>query len=296
MHAEEDVMEQDLAQRLHNATKEQLVLLIQELASHSSTLSMEIEKTLASISTRPPDQSSIDEEFTADTLVLHRPLPSSSTLPFNLEIYRQRLTDYPLRLQQGASPQDIFDDLIVLLQEAEFRADQYDYQQALTIYGLVIDARLALQHLILLPIFDRSIDEFMPVLAMLLSEASSLILSDENSSADDPTPSGIHTDTLSLVGGLHSEPSPLLPSDKRRLWLERLFSLWLRRLDDHYSQENLPDIILEVAWNEDVPLLRSFIEKELHQQPATPHSNIVDFSLQSRTRILEKFLRELPSA
>ena len=290
-------MEQDLVQRLHNATKEQLVLLIQELASHSSTLSTEIEKALATISTRPADQSSTNEEFTADTLVLHRPLPSSSTLPFNLELYRQRLNDYPLRLQQGASPQDIFDDLIVLLQQAESRADQYDYQQALTIYGLVIDTRLALQHPILLPIFDRSIDEFMPVLAMLLSEASSLILSDESSPADnDPTPSNIHADTLSLVGGLHSEPSPLLPSDKRRLWLERLFSLWLRRLDDHYSQENLPDIILEVAWNEDVPLLRSFIEKELHQQPTTPHSNIVDFSLQSRTRILEKFLRELPSA
>lgn len=289
-------MEQDLARRLHNATKEQLILLVQELANHNSALTAEIERALATISTRTPEQPLADDEFMADTLVLRRPLAQQSSFPFNLDLYQQRLSAYPLRLQQGASPQDIFDDLIMLLQEAESRADQYDYQQALSIYALVIDSRLALQHAILISIFDRSIDEFMPVLAMLLSEASSLITSDDGPHTDDDldTSSMSSTEPLSIVGELHNEPSPLLPPDKRRLWLERLFSLWLRRIDGHYSEENLPEVMLEITWNEDVPLLRSLIEKELHQQPANTYSNIVDFSRQSRTRILEKFLRELP--
>ena len=289
-------MEQDLAQRLHHATKEQLVLLIQELANHDPALVAEIERTLAAISTRSLDQSLSNEEFTADALVLRRPLPQQSSLPFNLDLYQERLANYPLRLQQGASPQDIFDDLVLLLQEAESRADQYDYQQALSIYALVIDFRLTLLHTILLPIFDRSIDEFMPVLAMLLSEASSLITSDDDTSGDDSDleiSNMSNIDTLSSITS-RTEPSPLLPPDKRQLWLERLFSLWLRRLDDHYTEENLPEVMLEITWSEDVPLLRSLIETELHRQPASTHSNIVDFSRQSRSRILEKFLRELP--
>ncbi len=285
-------MEPDLTQLLRNATKEQLVLLVQELATHHPTLTTEIRNTLATLSLQPTNQfSTIDDEFSADTLILRRPLAQQSSHPFNFDAYEQRLANYPLRLQQGTSPQDIFDDLIVLLQEAELRADQYDYQHALSIYELVIDYRLTLQNTILLHIFDRSIDEFMPVLAMLLSETSSLTTPDDDSDMDHDITT---IDTLISSKKTRAELSPLLPPEKRQLWLQRLFSLWIKRIDSHYAEENLPEIMLEVAWSEDVILLRSLLEKELHLQPANTYSNIVDFSRQSRTRILEKFLRELP--
>jgi hypothetical protein len=279
-------MEQFLAQRLRNSTKERLVLLVQELVSRHPTLAGEIESML--LSTQPAILSTNDE-FSADMLILRRPLTQQSSHSFNFDVYQQHLVDYPLRLQQGTSPQDIFDDLVVLLQEAEWRADQYDYQQALSTYALVIDYRLALQNTVLIHIFDRSIDEFMPVLAMLLSESSSLTTPDDGPDVDNDV-----TTIEPIARRTHAELSPLLPLDKRQLWLKRLFSLWLKRLDNHYSEENLPEIMLEIAWSEDVVLLRSLIEKELHLQPANTHSNIVDFSRQSRTRILEKFLRELP--
>jgi len=281
-------METDLAQRLRNVTKEHLVLLIQELTSRHPTLTKEIENTLATLSAQPTNLTT-DDEFSADTLVLRRPLSQPSSHSFNFDAYQQRLAGYPLRLQEGTSPQDIFDDLVVLLQEAEWRADQYDYQQALSTYALVIDYRLTLQDTILLNIFDRSIDEFMPVLAMLLSETSSLTTPDDDATIDRDIA------TIELISRrVRSELSPLLPTDKRQLWLQRLFSLWLKRLDNHYNEENLPEIMLEIAWSEDVVLLRALVEKELHIQPSSTHSNIVDFSRQSRTRVLEKFLRELP--
>ncbi len=281
-------METDLAQRLRNVSKEHLVLLIQELTGRHPTLTKEIENTLATFAAQSTNLTA-DDEFSADTLVLRRPLLQPSSHSFNFDAYQQRLADYPARLQEGTSPQDIFDDLVVLLQEAEWRADQYDYHQALSTYALVIDYRLALQNTILLHIFDRSIDEFMPVLAMLLSETSSLTTPDDDSTIDHEIA------TIEPISRhVRTELSPLLPTDKRQLWLQRLFSLWLKRLDNHYSEENLPEIMLEIAWSEDVVLLRALVEKELHQHPTSTHSNIVDFSRQSRTRVLEKFLRELP--
>jgi hypothetical protein len=293
--AEEDSMELDLIQRLRNATKEQLVLLIQELTQRHPMLHTEIEHTLTVASTQQNSpQSPDDEEFSADTLVLRRPLPPQNSLPLDLNLYQQRLLAYSMRLQQGDLPQDIFDDLIAILQDAEMRADQYDYQQALNIYALVIDTRLTVQHIVLAHIFDRSIDEFMPVLAMLLSEVSSLITSEDvyNSPDANDAHNTEHPSNISKV--ITNDLSPLLPTDNRQCWLERLFSLWIKRIDNHQVEENLPEIMLEVAWSEDVSLLQSLIEKELYQQPTSIHSNIVDFSLQSRTRMLEKFLRELP--
>ncbi|GAC1369661.1 MAG: hypothetical protein NVS2B12_18270 [Ktedonobacteraceae bacterium] len=299
-------MEPDVAQLLQHVPREQLILLLQEIVKRHPTLAPEIETMLTTLATpatlsafanRPADQSPpLDDEFTADALILRRPSPQQLPAPFHLDAYRQHMQDYALRMQQGATPQDILDDLVTLLQEAEWRADQYDYQQALTIYALVIDTRLALDNTILIYIFDRALNEFMPVLVTLLSEASSLITSDDdsdtsNATDEHPLPK---IDVLPLSGDALPALSAVLPTEKRQLWLERLFSLWLKRLDSYYTEENLPGVMLEIAWSDDVPLLRSLVEKELQQQPASMHSNIVDFSLQSRTRTLEKFLRELP--
>ena len=82
----------------------------------------------------------------------------------------------------------------------------------------------------------------------------------------------------------------------RQEWLVRLFVLWLRRLDAHHVEENVPEILLNVAWSEDVALLRSLIQGELQRQPVSERSNIVDFTQQYRARTLDKFLKELPRA
>ena len=87
---------------------------------------------------------------------------------------------------------------------------------------------------------------------------------------------------------------PLLLPQVRQHWLERLFALWLRRLDARKIEEDLPEIILDVAWSEDIQLLRGLAQNELQPLPRGPHSNIVDFARQYRTKALEKFLKELP--
>ena len=56
----------------------------------------------------------------------------------------------------------------------------------------------------------------------------------------------------------------------------------------------MPGIMLDVAWSEDMPLLRNLAQNELQKQPRSEHSNIVDFTSQYRTKALEKFLKELP--
>ncbi|HLJ32946.1 MAG TPA: hypothetical protein VKU38_04810, partial [Ktedonobacteraceae bacterium] len=73
-----------------------------------------------------------------------------------------------------------------------------------------------------------------------------------------------------------------------------LFHLWLKRLDAHRVEEDLPDIMLNVAWSEDILLLRTLTQNELQKHPRSEHSNIVNFTQQYRTKALEKFLKELP--
>ena len=87
--------------------------------------------------------------------------------------------------------------------------------------------------------------------------------------------------------------SPLLSPEVRHRWLRRLFALWLKHLDAHRVEEDLPELILDVAWNEDALLLRSLAQAELQRQPDTSHSNIVDFGRQYRTKALEKFLKDV---
>jgi len=278
---EDAVMESELEHRLRQASKEQLVLLLQELTVRHPVLLTEIAEMLSQFSDEAEDESDseIDNEATEnwdfsggdDDLVELRSIPRPSLPSLDLENRGQRINSYMQRLQHGESQQSIGSDLLHLLQEAEVRADQHDYQGALDLYALVLDKRLLEQDTTLVSIFDRALDEVMPFLEALLSEASSSIMFDAS---------------ISL--------SPLLTPVMRRSWLERLFSLWLKRLDLYRVEEDMPEIMLDMAWNEDIALLRTLIQDELQPLRQSDHSNIVDFSRQYRVRALEKFLKELP--
>ena len=269
-------MEQELERRLHAASKEQLVLLLQELSARHPVLLEEMTSILAQFSEEDDvELVSTDDEWDFhgdnDDLSAFHMAPRSALPSLDLEKRSQQLSSYKERLQSGESQQSLGNDLLHLLQEAEVRADQHDYQGALDLYALVLDKRLLEQDPLLISIFDKALDEVLPFLETLLSEASSSIMFDASTSL-----------------------SPLLTPVMRRSWLERLFSFWLKRLDLHSMEEDLPEIILDVAWNEDVPLLHTLVQEELQQLRQADHSNIVDFSRQYRMRALEKFLKELP--
>lgn len=298
-------MEPKLDRRLQHANREQLYLLLQGLLVRHPPLLTEIGEILdglesltgaenirglqpfplrrdeAEYSADTNSNGNLDEEeatedwdFSGDELVtFHAPQPQPILLPLDLENYRLRLASYSERLQQGASSQEILDDLTELLEEAETRAEHHDYQSALMLYALVIHERLAEATPLLTDIFDRAIDDIMPILETLLSEASSNI-------------------TFDLSNSL----LPLLPNDERHRWLESLFALWLKHLDNHRIDECITEMLLNIAWNEDIPLLRQLVQKALSQQSQPTHTNIVDFARQYRIRALEKFLKELPLA
>ncbi len=281
-------MKLELEDQLQRANKKQLHLLIQELAVRHPPLKVEIvellekvcglsvspgllEATVATDSGSQLDEDVTEDwDFSGDELMAIRPLPQPVLLPLDQEGYRRRIEAYLTRLNQGESPQALFEDLNELLDEAETRAEHHDYQGAMELYALVLDERLAERNPALVHIFDKAIDDIMPILETLLSEASSNILFEASSLA------------------------PLLTLEMRQEWLKRLFALWLKRLNAHHVEENVPEIMLNVAWSEDVALLRHLIKGELQLQPSNEHSNIVDFTQQYRTRTLEKFLKELP--
>jgi len=278
---EESIMNSEFEQRLHSISKEQLVQLLQELVERYPFLLTEISAALNDLSTI--STSAIEEDtgedvtedwdFGGDEQVTVHSLPRPVLPPLDGNLYRQRIENYATRLNQKEPPAVIAEDLAQLLEEAELRADQDDYAGALEIYALVLDERLLERSPALTPILDEAIQEATPALETLLNDASSNTL--------------FNATTATL--------SPLLHASLRCSWLERLFTLWLKYLDTRTSstEEDLPQIILNVAWDEDIPLLERLVQNELQSQPRSEHTNIVDFSRQYRTRVLEKFLREL---
>lgn len=293
-------MDADFEQRLQESNREDLIELVRVLILRHPLLRAEIEAFLDIPSSPPPYLLEVEEgydaevgdtgdsedsensgetegdveetddwDFGGDENDLFKPL---SPLPLDVEMYRQRIEGYTKRLEQGEQPRAIITDLAKVSQEAELRAEQQDYYGALDIYALVLDERLQERSPALLSILDEAIDAATPALETLLGEASSNTIFDEN--------------TITL--------SPLLTAPARQRWLERLFTLWLKRVDAHSIDDELPEIMLSVAWQEDVPLLRSLAQNELQKLPRSSHSNIVDFTRQFRYRALEKFLRELP--
>ncbi|HLX41507.1 MAG TPA: hypothetical protein VKR42_13320, partial [Ktedonobacteraceae bacterium] len=148
---------------------------------------------------------------------------------------------------------------------------QGDSASALAFYGVLFDERLLERNPDLTPAFDSAIDSSIYFLGDLLEEASSDALLDASNKA----------------------LSPLLSKEVRHRWLERLFAVWLKRLDAHRIEEDFPELLLNIAWSEDLPLLRNLIQHELQKFPRGDRSNVVDFSAQFRSRALEKFLREM---
>lgn len=283
-------MESGLEYRLHMSSKEQLIQLLQELTLHHPVIHGEITAFLDNAqrqhSSLSPSENSgtLDDEdenedvpeddwdFGGDEPVmmhtLHRPLQ----LPVDGESGKRARGDFGTLLSQQDTPQELADTLTDLLDEAESRIEQDDYPGALDLYALLIDERLLERTPAVTPILDEAIDAATPALEDLLVEASSNAMFDAA--------------TIAL--------SPLLTSTVRYQWLERLFQLWLKRLDTHRVEEDLPDIILNVAWSEDISLLRTLTHNELQKHPRNEHSNIVNFTQQYRIKALEKFSKELP--
>ncbi len=278
-------MEQELEDRLRRSSKDHLLLLIQELTQRYPLLHTEIAMLLDRDTSQQLaplymeesaeielDEENIDEDwdFGSDELAALHPVSPPVLVSLDREACWQRIAGYLPRLQRGEAIQALAGDLDALLDEAETRAEHHDYRGAMDVYALVLDERLAERDEKLVHMFDKAIDDIMPILETLLSEASSNMV--------------FETSTL----------TPLLTPEMRQEWLVRLFTLWLRRLNAHYVEENVPEIMLNVAWSEDVALLRSLIQEELQKQPTSERSNIVDFTQQYRARTLDKFLKELP--
>lgn len=279
------MMDSELEHRLHASSKEQLIQLLRELAIRHTFMSDEITALLdGSVSEhRLPEHLNVpgdvdddvpedDWDFGSDEPVMmhtfHRPVQ----LPVEGESVGRNSGDFAALLSQQDTPQLLADTLTNLLDEAELRTEQNDYSGVLDLYALLLDERILERTLAVTPMLDEAIDAATPALEDLLVEASSNAMFDAA--------------TVAL--------SPLLTSTVRHQWLERLFHLWLKRLDAHRVEEDLPDIILNVAWSEDIALLRTLTQNELQKHPRNEHSNIVNFTQQYRTKALEKFLKELP--
>ncbi len=269
-------MEPELEHRLHWSSKETLIQLLQELAKRHPALLIEMADILAQLSGSNEDEgneeATEDWDFNGDEQIVLRTLSRPALLPLDSEVYQRRIEEYAARLSKNEPPQTIAEDLAKLLEEAELRAEQQDYAGALDLYALLFDERLLERSSALTTLLDEAIDIATPTLEVLLEDASSNAIFD--------------TTTVTL--------SPLLATNVRLHWLERLFALWIKRLEAHSTDEDLPEIMLNVAWNEDIPVLRSLAQNELQRHPRSERSNIVDFTQQYRTRALEKFLKELP--
>ncbi len=284
-------MDTEFEQRLRESGKDTLVELVKALALRHPALLAEMNLLLASLATssasngnRQEHSSSEYEELDEDeeetdewdfggdeSVLLVAPSEQPALPPFDREASRQRVERYAARLEQGESIAVITSDLMELLREAEVRALRQDYSAALDLYAFVLDERLKERCAPLTTMFDEAIDAAMPVLETLLIEAGSNTIFDEQ--------------TIAL--------SPLLTAPARQSWLQRLFHLWLKRIDAHSIDDELPEMMLNLAWKEDMLLLRALTQNELQKIPHNPHSTIVDFARQFRYRALERFLRYL---
>jgi len=284
-------MEPEFIERLHHASRENLIELLQELAVRHPILLAEIVGILEGLPDDAPDDAPVveesDEEVTEDwdfngdeqveqvEQVAPRPFPTQPTmLPLNNDPPQERVEEIARRLRQEEAPQILLDVMKDLIEDAVSFSGQNDENAALDLFAVLIDERLQERRPAITPLFDQMIDAGMYFLEALLTEASNNTLFDKDTAAH----------------------SPMLSEHVRHRWLERLFALWLKRLDAHNVEEDLPELILDVAWSEDILLLRRLVQSELQKQPQTAHANIVDFHYQYRTKALEKFLKELSRA
>jgi hypothetical protein len=276
-------MKPEIAQLLQKAQREHLFSLLQELIEQHPALEADVALYLEQHEDSGNDAEdtidsaevvSEDWDFSGDEQPVFHSHPQPTQFPLDALTHRQRLEEFTQQLDLEIVPQVVMETLSRLIDEAISYIGQGDSNGALELFALMFDQRLREVKPDLLPVYDEMIDAAMYTLETLLSEASSNALLD------------VEQETL----------APLLNPTKRHRWLERLFTLWLKRLDVHRTEEDIPEIILDVAWSEDILLLRSLVQNELQKQPHSEHSNIVDFTRQYRTKALEKFLKELPRA
>lgn len=273
-------MEPELDQQLQKISKEHLILLLQELTTRHPVLRTEIGSILDILLTSPnaikdegDEEVTEDWDFTGDELSIIHTFPSTTQAGPAGRITRVSPAEYRERLHQSDFS-IIAETLPRLLEEAELCTEEQDFACTLDLYALLLDERLQTQNEASIPLFDDTIDEVLPMLEELLCEASSNAMFDA---------------TSALL-------SPLLTSSVRHRWLERLFALWLKRLDARRIEEDLPEVMLNMAWSDDILFLHSLAQNELQRHPRPEHSNIVDLTQQYRTRALEKFVRELPQS
>lgn len=264
-------MEPELQARLNSTSKQQMVQLLEELLQRHPELLTEM-VTLLSGMAKMEDKDLLLDDWDEENMEEVVILPSSrhpAAPPMDLEAYRQRVERYSERLRRRENATAITADLEELLFEAEQRTLQYDYYNALGIYAIVLDERLKERNATLTRLLDRSMDEVIPDLATLLSEASSSL-------------------------GYDSNVMPLLSKDERQRWLSRLVTFWLKRLDNREIEEDLSEILLDMIWQEDIPILVEMVSNELQRLRKGKSSTIVDLNQQYRLRVLERFLKELP--
>jgi hypothetical protein len=299
------IMKPELVQQLEKARQEHLAQLVQELIARHPVLEAEMATILERLSGKmdipetghdasegilsekageeestPPEEEEVTDEWDFSggdpdqpSSVL-RPFHSPRFMPLNRDnsdLSRQ-FEEYARLWQSIQSPDALRESLTRLTEEATLWDAQGDSVSAMALHALLFDERLLEQNPDLTPIYDSTIDAAIYFLGDLLEEASSEALIEASGAA----------------------LSPLLSTEARHRWLERLFAVWLKRLDAHRIEEDLPELLLNIAWGEDLPLLRNLTQHELQKFPRGDHSNVVDFSAQFRIRALEKFLRELP--
>jgi len=281
-------MKPEIEQLLQNASREDLLTLVQELLEQHPLLQAEIvsyfvplagnDLVLDEGAKATGDEGDGEEEieedwdFSGDEQEVFHTLPQPVQFPLDAMAHSQRLAEYAAQLGKVESVQDLMEVLSPLIDEAISYVGHGDANGALELFALMIDERLRDTRAALTTTYDEMIDAALYTVETLLSEASSNALFD--------------AERVTLAPSLN-------PAERHR-WLERLFMLWLKRLDLHRMEEDLPEMLLDVAWSEDMLLLRSMAQNELQQQPHSEHSNIVNFTRQYRTRALEKFLKELP--
>lgn len=277
---ERAVMEPEMEHHLRRSSRKQLVLLVQELALRHPDLQAEMAAILEVGVTRGKDEINNqteedvenDDDWAEEEELVAFHSDAQQALPsLDLDAYRKRLEGYVTRVKQKKALQVVREDLKAFLQEAEVRTNYHEYENALDLYALVLDERLAERDAALTPIFDKAIDEVLPALQALLNEASSNIRMNSATSF-----------------------TPLFTTEMRQSWLKRLFALWLKQLDTHSVEEEVPEMMLEIAWADDIVLLRGLVHEALQKVRQGGQSNIVDFKRQYRTRGLERFLKELP--
>ncbi len=277
-------MPSEIGPHFSDINKERLVQLLEELLLRHPVLRGEVISILehsgeATGETAVVEVQDIDEEVTEDWDFSGEeaepdklPIHAQHVLhPKGQQAQRLRVEELAAHLLREQDPNELLTLLGDVIDEAITCSAQGDAAGALDLYALMFNERFHDHTPEITALYDDMIDAAMPALEALLDETSSNTL--------------FETKRTSL--------SSLLKPEIRRKWLERLFVLWIKRLNAHRIEEDLPDILLDISWNEDVSFLRGLAQEAMQQQQPSS-SNIVDFTHQYRTKALEKFLRSLP--